>query len=376
MKIIIIGDNLGGGSARLGRVLIEDIAKRIGWDNLAVLGNPRIGLDVKNRAQCIEYTELKSSLLPRFIQRYIFARKFTKDDVVLNLTNFPLGTVFLRVEKEICLLHNAYFFTTPANFRSLGLKFILRDILARRFIFRFLNMFSAASKTEFVVQTPWMKILARNSIPARFKLEFSRLHGWPHCSTLGGEGSSFDQKVEPGEEAVWFYPATGEPHKNHSLLFEMFAVALKARPHMKLVVTLPLGDVFTSKLVALSEVLGIENSVINVGWVHEDQKNYLLKTCSGVVFLSEFESLGIPLLEIRELGKAAIVIKSNASEYILGSGPYIFDLRSKDAFRRKAEQERFIGMLSSSPIPSFEYRGKNLVSISDSYLFDWIGGYV
>jgi len=374
MKVIIVADNLGGGSARLGRALIEALAKKIGWHSLIVLGNARLGLNSHDKLKCIKYLELKSDWTPRFLKRHIFVRKYTKDAVILNLTNFPIGTIFLGAQKELCLLHNAYFFTVPPDIRSLGLKFILRDILARRFIFHFLNLFSASLKTEFIVQTPWMKKLVQKSLPAKFKLESAKLHGWPHCKISDDKEISFNQKINIGKNIIWFYPATGEPHKNHALLYKMFAKALKRQPQMKLIVTLPFGQAFSLKLTALSKTLGIDNSIINVGWIQEDQKNYLLKKCSGIVFLSEFESLGLPLLEIRELNKKAIVIKSNASEYILGNGSHIFDLRSKNISQRKKEQERFVKVLSSNPIPDFEYGKNNFTSIDDAYFFDWIGG--
>ena len=372
MKVIIIADNLGGGAARLGKNLIESLAEKIGWGSLIILGNARIDLDPKSMTECFEFSEVKTRWLPRFMQRYRFIKRFSSDYVVLNLTNFPLGSLFKKEKKEICLLHSAYFFATPPDLHAFGLKFILKVILARRTLFKLLTLFSSASKTVFIVQTPWMKTLAQKSLPSKFMLDVARLHSWPISSKPNTENEPMDKSSKPDEEVVWFYPATAEPHKNHFLLFDLFSEALKKRPYMKLIVTLPFEEVFTNRLMESLKSLSIENAVQNVGWVNESQKNHLLKACSGAIFLSEFESLGIPLLEIRELSKSAVVMKSHASEYILGTGSHMFDLKSENVFTKKFERERVIKMLSSCPAASTQYSEKNLVPIRDSYFFDWV----
>ena len=91
-----------------------------------------------------------------------------------------------------------------------------------------------------------------------------------------------------------------------------------------------------------------------------------------MIFLSEFESLGIPLLEIRELSKSAIVIKSEASEYILGKGSFIYDLNSELLHKRNTERERVIRTLCSSPSAKYDYTNTKTTDICDAYFFDLI----
>ena len=130
MKLIIIADNLGGGGARFGHFLINSIAKKIGWNNLIILGNHRVGLDIKNIEQSFKYVELQNSWIPRFLRRQKFVKKYSKGANVLNLTNFPIGTYFLPIKKEICIIHSAYFFSLPGNLFSLNVKFILKVIIS------------------------------------------------------------------------------------------------------------------------------------------------------------------------------------------------------------------------------------------------------
>jgi glycosyltransferase involved in cell wall biosynthesis len=371
MKVIVIADNLGGGSAGLGRAIIEDIGNKIGWANLIVLGNKRLQLANDDRIKCFEYIELSSSPVPRLIRRLCFIKKFGGANIVLNLSNFPLGSFFVPLYKEICLLHNSYFFTVPKNYRSLGLKFIARNIIARRLILQLMTFFSDRRRTRFIVQTPWMQQFASNILPKKFAIDYIRLHGWPRIeeNILGID--FLPELFFKSNQTIWFYPASGEPHKNHSLLFGMFAEGLKSCPDMKLVVTLPFDNPFTLDLVKLIEELGIHHAVLNVGWLNEKQKDCLLNKSTGIIFLSDFESLGIPLLEIRELKKRSLVINSDAGQYILGMGPHLFDLLSDDSGTAKEERNRFIKALISEDF-EWSYPSEQLISIGDAYYFDWV----
>ena len=50
--------------------------------------------------------------------------------------------------------------------------------------------------------------------------------------------------------------------------------------------------------------LGLADSIVNLGWMDFNLKDIELANTEGIIFFSNFESLGLPMLEIIALKKS------------------------------------------------------------------------
>ena len=117
-KLLIIGDNLGGGGALLASTIIDEachddnIIELRGWVSRSVKVSP------VSKFQAYTPHRLEK-FIPKWIRRALLARSVGQGWVILNLTNFPISK--LGIDKgvtEICLFHNAYFMGSPSGVHS------------------------------------------------------------------------------------------------------------------------------------------------------------------------------------------------------------------------------------------------------------------
>jgi glycosyltransferase involved in cell wall biosynthesis len=112
-----------------------------------------------------------------------------------------------------------------------------------------------------------------------------------------------------GDGPVIVYPAVTNPHKNHRLLLELMATAPMSTawrdPDLRLVLTGGSGS-------AEPEVAACTDPrVLRVGRVPAADRNGLLSMAAAMVFPSQYEGFGAPLIEAMALG--CPVIASNAT---------------------------------------------------------------
>jgi len=115
-------------------------------------------------------------------------------------------------------------------------------------------------------------------------------------------------KVQPSKLgfSYFYYPAATFPHKGHSNLFRSFS-ALKKRGdiHLKLILT----GMKTSRwraLKRLAKSLGIENDVVHLGFVSYDNVLSLYAGAEAILFPTEFEGFGLPVMEAVQFDKKVI----------------------------------------------------------------------
>ncbi len=110
-----------------------------------------------------------------------------------------------------------------------------------------------------------------------------------------------------------FYPASYLPHKNHILLFKLVDKINILNPRIKFILTINKQNKNYSNIEFL-------------GRVDRDKSIKLLKESSGMIFLSSFESLGIPLIEAVKLSKPIVAPDLPYSREILNNNAYFFSL--------------------------------------------------
>lgn len=375
MIIGLIADNLGGGSARIGEAIIKGLIADDRVNTVIVYSNPRITLP--SSPKIVEVCSDNLVGWCKTKKRISLVDGLPKQAIVLNLTNFPIGFNALNGRREIVLLHNAYFFALPEEVSILRSPlFVLRNSIARALMLHWRIFFSSSKATTFMVQSSWMLTLTCRYIPKEFYIHLVRPHRWFSTEVNGKltlTNSSFDILTNECIENCWFYPATGENHKNHNLLLELLSEALNLNPNIKLILTLPITNSNSKKIISKAHEFGVEKSIINVGWVDESSKNYLMKHAGGIIFLSRFESLGLPLLEIRDLGRPSLVLFSEIAQEILGNTFNLYDLFSSNPITFDLERKRFSYDLADS----FSCKNENVnnpdIRIEQAYFFDPLG---
>lgn len=372
LKIIVIADNLSGGGAILARNIIHSILESSTRVSVMVLGSPKLRLSEGILQKLTIYKETKCRFPGILISRISFVRSQRKVDIILNLTNFPIGSKFLRDGNEICLLHNAYLFSKIRQKRRYDVSFLLQRFL-KILTFRILLSFSDNDITSFLVQTEWMRTCVRNKVPLKFQLMKAKRHTWPmprQSFTLDQGLVEITKRINHmiGDKISWFYPASAEPHKNHLELIQLFAEAVKIDKNLILLLTLPTKSKFTKIILKKINELSMEQHICNLGWLEEDVKNYMMYRCDGIVFFSNFESLGLPLIEIHKLKKPSIVLKSAISLEILGPGTHLYDLFSYDQEVQANEKKRLISSILAPAESDVTTDTENQASIADAYL--------
>lgn len=106
-------------------------------------------------------------------------------------------------------------------------------------------------------------------------------------------------------------------HKNHDLLIKNALKIYEELPEIKIYLTI-------DKNIYLSEF----PNIIFMG--HMDRNNVLkmIKSSDALLFLSSFESLGIPIIEAASISVPIIAPKLSYSKELLGKNAYYFELEN------------------------------------------------
>lgn len=117
-----------------------------------------------------------------------------------------------------------------------------------------------------------------------------------------------------------FYPASYLPHKNHHILVSSCIDALLAELNITICLTIDRGDIdFSSPNISL---LGRLPRSFCIQHLHKS---------SALLFLSSYESLGLPLVEACEAQKPIICLDRTYSRDLLGDSAYYYSDNSAES---------------------------------------------
>jgi len=152
--------------------------------------------------------------------------------------------------------------------------------------------------SEFVVQTETMADLVRDYVG---KIRTVRVQPFLP-SQVAAEGTPATVRFRPVKEFDFCYVATGEAHKNHRRLLEAWRLLARAGQTPSLCLTLsrqhfPALCEEIDALVRVSQV-----RIYNAGYVSRDEVAEIYHRSRHLVYPSQYESFGLPLLEARDEG--------------------------------------------------------------------------
>ena len=120
------------------------------------------------------------------------------------------------------------------------------------------------------------------------------------------------------------YPAITHPHKNHRFLFELMARHW-TDPDLRLVL---LGGKGSADAEVAADIarLGLESRVIRPGRVPDAHRDGLIAAADALVFPSEYEGFGAPVVEAMSLGAPVICSDQPALAEVVGAAGLVLPL--------------------------------------------------
>jgi len=285
MGLVISAANvhLGGGFALLSALLEalgEDLQARLILDERMSL--PK-GLPLR-----LVVNQVRPTIWGRLVGEWRLRKWTGTEDVVLCFGNLP---PLFRLRGNVLLFLQNRYLLEPRSLK--GFPFFHRvRITLERLWFRW----GKRNVTHFIVQTPSMRRTVEQSLRMPSTVlpfsedpkSYTRVIDTP-CDTM---------KVKKN----FLYVASGEPHKNHRNLME--AWALLAMEEIKPGLYLTLDKSRFSELCAWIEgktkSLGL--NVTNLGSISAQDLDRVYKESLALIYPSDFESLGLPLIEARCAG--------------------------------------------------------------------------
>ena len=177
----------------------------------------------------------------------------------------------------------------------------------------------------------------RESVVEAYGLAPSKVRVVPHgferdlLNDITAEGE-LRQRLALGDGPVIVYPAVTHPHKNHRFLIDL----LKTRwtdPDLRLVLTGASGAAERSITAAK------DPRIRRVGRVSAADRNGLLKMAEAMVFPSQYEGFGAPLIEAMALGCPVIASDSTCIPAVVDSAGLVLPL-SIDAWSDALDRVR------------------------------------
>lgn len=143
------------------------------------------------------------------------------------------------------------------------------------------------------------------------------------------DNSKFEEKpaglVNLEEDQFWFNVGTLEPRKNQIGLLNAYAELInETGTKFPLVIAGGKGWKLDHFMDVVSD-LGLKDNVIVLGYVNEDQLQWLYQNCFAFVYPSIFEGFGLPVLEAMSQGAAVISSNVTSLPEVVGSAGVLID---------------------------------------------------
>jgi glycosyltransferase involved in cell wall biosynthesis len=162
-------------------------------------------------------------------------------------------------------------------------------------------------------------------------------------TTFDGEATSEEalrRSLNLGDGPVLVYPAMTHPHKNHEFLLQLMATGggAWADPALRLVCAGSAGSHETAVRARVRE-LGLTDRVVMPGRVSYADRNGLLAMADAMVFPSEYEGFGAPVIEAMRFGTPVICSDRASLSEVAGAAGLVCSLVA-DAWVKALDEVR------------------------------------
>ena len=146
----------------------------------------------------------------------------------------------------------------------------------------------------------------------------------PSLGQHATDAATLRQRYRLGDGPIVVLPAMTHPHKGHSFLVRVMADHW-TDPTLRLVFTGGEGA-HEHVVMALIASLGQGERIIRVGRVPADDRDGLIKMAQAVVFPSEYEGFGAPIIEAMSLGTPVICSDQTCLPEVAGDAAEVLPL--------------------------------------------------
>jgi glycosyltransferase involved in cell wall biosynthesis len=215
------------------------------------------------------------------------------------------GTVPVAAHRPILLtIHDLQYLTYPEYFSA-----------ARRTYLRW--MVPRSVRRAAVVAVP--SAFVRATVIAAFRVAAERVvvvpHGVPDATAVDAPAiESVRRRLGLGSRPYLVYPAITHPHKGHAALVEMMTVV---DGDLALVFSGGIGAAEADVMSAVRD-RGLAGRVIRTGRVPDADRDALIAGAAALVFPSEYEGFGAPLVEAMMLGTPIVSSGQPAVREVVG----------------------------------------------------------
>ena len=312
-----------------GRALLEPLLRGLHANIELVLSLDERMPVAMDLTENMQIKRVKPSVMQRLNAERWLARNVAPEDTVLCFGNLP--PLFKLRGRAIVFVQNRYLID-GVSLNKFPLRVGLRLAVERMWLSG-----KMANADEFVVQTPTMKrlleIKTQGCVPIRV-LPFV------------AEPNGYTRNVPHGERKNkntfdFVYVASGEPHKNHRQLIEAWRLLAEEGLFPSLCLTLEEAHFaeLCREIEAQRQRCGLQ--VTNVGGLSHPNVLALYARTGAVIYPSNFESFGLPLIEARQ---ANLPVLASELDYVRDviDPEQTFDPESPVSIARAVK--RFMGM--------------------------------
>lgn len=126
-------------------------------------------------------------------------------------------------------------------------------------------------------------------------------------------------------EIFMYFPAKTYPHKNHLNLVKAVAILKDRGQTVHVVCSGPTTDFFHSSIQPAIRQAGVEDQFNFLGWIDTLQVNALYALATALVFPSQFEGFGLPLVEAMAAGLPIVCSNTSCVPEIVADAAVLFD---------------------------------------------------
>ena len=228
------------------------------------------------------------------------------------------GTVPIAAPTPIVLtIHDLQYLAHPQYFSRARLQY-LRWMMPR------------SARRAAVIAVP--SAFVRETVINAFGIEPDRVvvvpHGVPSATPVEPQAIDATRtRLGLGSRAYVVYPAITHPHKGHAVLLEMME-ALDS--DIALVFAGGRGQA-EEDLMARVRERGLTDRVVRTGRVSDQDRDALIAGAEVLVFPSEYEGFGAPLVEAMTLGTPIVASAQPAVREVVGDAAVLVDAAGPDA---------------------------------------------